>query len=111
MNRATIGVTAMLLCASAASAQQNTNQRGTVTAFDGKAISVATRDGTALEVLLPDGVNVSGTQAFTLADLKPGTHADIKVGETVFIAARPDAEGRLSAVRVQVSTNGVKPTQ
>ena len=111
MNRATIGLTALLLCASAASAQQNTNLRGTVTAFDGKAISVATRDGRALEVLLPDGVNVSGTQAVTLADLKPGTRADIEPGETIFIAARPDAEGRLSAVRAQVSTNGFKPTQ
>lgn len=176
-------------------AQQNTNVRGTVTAFDGTIISVQTRDGKALEVLLPEGVNVSGTKAFTLAELKPGsvlgvttvkradgatvaidvrpipatarlglspfdlqpestmtnaalegqqvstagaeltlnagagpikvlvppgtpmsqavpgTRADIKPGETIFIAARPNADGKLAAQRVQVSSNGVKPTQ
>jgi hypothetical protein len=187
---------AFAIASCSAWAQQNVNVRGTVSAFDGKTIAVATREGKAVEVQLPDGVNVSGTQPFTLADLKPGTvlgvttvrradgqliaidvrpipptarlglspfdlqpestmtnaaleaqvistngaeltlnpgsgnplkvlvppgtpmsravpgqRADIKPGETVFIAARPDEQGRLVAVRVQVSTNGVKPTQ
>jgi hypothetical protein len=185
----------LALTGAVAPAQTNTNIRGTVTAFDGKTIAVATREGRAVEVQLPETVNVAGTQAFTLADLKPGTvlgvttvrradgqliaidvrpipptarlglspfdlqpestmtnaaleaqvvsadgaeltlnhgggtlkvlvppgtpmsrsvpgnRADIKPGETVFIAARPDEQGRLVAVRVQVSTNGVKPTQ
>ena len=179
----------------AASAQTNTNVRGTVTAFDGRTVAVATREGKAVEVLLPDGVNVSGTKAITLADLKPGmplgvttvrradgqviaidirpipatarlglspfdlqpestmtnatlegqvvsaggaelvlnyaagavkvlvppgtpmsqavpgSRSDIKPGETIFFSARSDAEGTLTALRVQVSTNGVKPTQ
>ena len=34
-----------------------------------------------------------------------------KPGETIFVAARREADGKLVAVRVQVSTNGVKPTQ
>ena len=186
-----------LLCCGAATAwaQQASNIRGSVTAFDGRTIAVATREGAAVEVTLPESVNVSGTQAITLADLQPGTvlgvttvmradgqrvaidvrpipptarlglspfdlrpestmtnaslegqvvssigtelilnhgdgnvkvlvpagtpmsraipgtRADIKPGETIFIAARRDAEGKLTAVRVQVSTNGVKPTQ
>ena len=186
-----------LLCGgfTAASAQQATNIRGTVTAFDGQTIAVATRDGKAVEVALPEGVNVSGTKAITLAELKPGTvlgvttvrradgqliaidvrpipptarlglspfdlqpestmtnaalegqvvsaggtelvlspgggalkvlvpagtpmsqavpgsRADIKPGETIFISARREADGKLTAARVQVSTNGVKPTQ
>ena len=185
-----------LLCggAPAAWSQQASNIRGTVTAFDGKTIAVATREGQTVEVALPENVNVSGTKAFTLADAKPGTvlgvttvkrdgqlvaidvrpipptarlglsafdlqpestmtnaalegqvvstngtelmlnhgdgnvkvlvppgtpmsqaapgtRADIKPGETIFIAARRDAEGKLTAARVQVSTNGVKPTQ
>jgi hypothetical protein len=190
-------LTALLLTATCALAQAQTNMniRGTVTAFDGKTIAVATREGKAVEVQLPEAVNVSGTQAFTLADLKPGAvlgvttvrradgaliaidvrpipptarlglspfdlqpestmtnaalegqvvstdgaeltlnhgagtlkvlvppgtpmsravpgqRSDIKPGETIFIAARPDEQGRLVAVRVQVSTNGVKPTQ
>jgi hypothetical protein len=178
----------------AAQAQQAVNVRGTITAFDGKTIAVATREGMAVEVALPESVNVSGTKAFTLVDLKPGTvlgvttvkrggqlvaidvrpipptarlglspfdlqpestmtnaalegqvvssggaelmlnhgdgtlkvlvpagtpmsqalpgsRTDIKPGETIFIAARRDAEGKLTAARVQVSTNGVKPTQ
>ena len=186
---------ALLVGAGTAAAQQATNVRGTVTAFDGKTIAVATREGRALGVALPDGVNVSGTKAITLADLKPGTvlgvttvkradgatvaidvrpipptarlglspfdlqpestmtnaalegqvvssngtelvlnpgdgaikvlvppgapmsqavpgkREDIKPGETIFISARRDAEGKLTAARVQVSTNGVKPTQ
>jgi hypothetical protein len=198
MNPTYRSLTLLLLAAAAAlaQAQTNTNIRGTVAAFDGKTISVATREGKAVDVQLPETVNVAGTQAFTLADLKPGTvlgvttvrradgaliaidvrpipptarlglspfdlqpestmtnaslevqvvstdgaeltlnlgsgtplkvlvppgtpmsrsvpgqRADIKPGETVFIAARPDEQGRLVAVRVQVSTNGVKPTQ
>jgi Domain of unknown function (DUF5666) len=187
---------AMLCCfVSAASAQSSANIRGTVSAFDGRTIAVATREGRTVEVVLPEAMNVSGTKAITLADLKPGmplgvttirradgqvvaidirpipatarmglspfdlqpestmtnatlegqvvsaggaelvlnysagtikvlvppntpmsqavpgTRSDIKPGETIFIAARPDAEGKLIALRVQVSTNGVKPTQ
>lgn len=197
MNKLLRSLSMLLLgCGVAAAwAQQATNIRGTVTAFDGKTIAVATREGTAVEVALPETVNVSGTKAITLADLKPGTvlgvttikradgqvvaidvrpipptarlglspfdlqpestmtnaslegqvlsangaelmlnhgdgaikvlvppgtpmsqsvpgnRADIKPGETIFISARRDAEGKLTAARVQVSTNGVKPTQ
>ena len=187
---------ALLCCGAAAAwAQQASNIRGSVTAFDGRTIVVATREGAAVEVTLPETVNVSGTKAITLADLKPstvlgvttvkradgqlvaidvrpipptarlglspfdlqpestmtnaalegqvvssngtelmlnhgdgnvkvlvpsgtpmsqavpGARADIKPGETIFISARRDAEGKLTAVRVQVSANGVKPTQ
>lgn len=197
INRLTHALTLAVLCcaAQAAWAQQATNIRGTITAFDGQTIAVTTRDGKAVEVALPEGVNISGTRAVTLAELKPGTvlgvttvkradgqvvaidvrpipatarlglspfdlqpestmtnaslegqlvsaagtelvlnpgdgaievlvpagtpmsqavpgsRADIKPGETIFISARRDAEGKLTAARVQVSTNGVKPTQ
>ena len=181
--------------AGAAWAQQSVNVRGTVTAFDGKSIGVAAREGGAVEVALPEGVNVSGTKAITLEDIKlgmvlgvttikradgetvaidirpippaaplglspfdlapgatmtnamlegqavsaggselvlnyksgavkvlvppgtpmsqaiPGSRSDIKVGETIFISARIGADGKLTAARVQVSTNGIKPTQ
>jgi Domain of unknown function (DUF5666) len=191
-------LTGLLALTSVAALAQtnNTNVRGTVTAFDGKMIAVAAREGKTIEVSLPESVNVSGTQAFTLADLQPGTvlgvttikradgqlvaidvrpipptarlglspfdlqpestmtnamlegqvvstngaeltlnpgsgnplkvlvppgtpmsravpgkREDIKPGETIFIAARPDEQGKLVALRVQVSTNGAKPTQ
>jgi hypothetical protein len=197
MNRLIRSLSMALLCCgtSAAWAQQAINIRGTVTAFDGTTIAVTTREGNAVEVMLPDAINVSGTKAITLADLKPGTvlgvttikradgqviaidvrpipptarlglspfdlqpestmtnaslegqlvsangaelmlnhgdgsikvlvpagtpmsqsipgsRADIKPGETIFIAARRAADGKLTAARVQVSSNGVKPTQ
>jgi hypothetical protein len=183
------------LASGAVLAQQAINVRGTVAAFDGKVISVNARGGNLVQVELPETVNVSGTKAITLADIKagmtvaattiqradgqtvaidlrpipatapiglspfdlqpgstmtnallegqiestggaeltlnyktgtvkvlvppgtpmsqsiPGSRADIKPGETIFIAARAGADGKLTAARVQVSTNGVKPTQ
>ena len=41
----------------------------------------------------------------------PGTRADLKVGEYVFVAAQKAADGKLTAQRVQVSKTGVKPPQ
>ena len=184
-----------MMCSTAACAQ-NTNVRGTISAFDGKVISVKTRDGSDMQVDVPDAVTVLTTQALKLSDLKPGQpvavttvrraadgatvaidvrplsatanlglsaydlqpestmtnaaleglvqssagyelilnyktgtvkvlvpegtpmsrsapgeRSDIKVGETVFIPARPAADGKLTALRVQVSKDGVKPTQ
>ncbi|MDF2118486.1 hypothetical protein PY365_23195 [Roseiarcaceae bacterium H3SJ34-1] len=169
------------------------NVRGVITAFDGKAIQIKANDGRAVEVALPEGVNVAATKAFSLADIKPGmmlgvttvvrddkvvaidvhpippvvkpglspydlqpqstmtnavleasakaangdeltldyktgtvkvlvppgtpmsqsvpgSREDLKAGETIYVAAR-DEGGKLTAVRVQVSKDGVKPTQ
>jgi len=41
----------------------------------------------------------------------PGSRADLKPGETVYVAARKGDGDTLTAVRVQVSKDGVKPTQ
>jgi hypothetical protein len=41
----------------------------------------------------------------------PGARADLVVGEYVFIGAQQAADGTLSAARVQVSKDGVKPPQ
>jgi hypothetical protein len=46
-----------------------------------------------------------------LVRAEPGTRADLKVGEYVFIGAQQAADGALSAARVQVSKDGVKPPQ
>ena len=188
---------AVLIISGSAFAQtpQSFNIRGTVTSFDGRMIRVEARGAGPLEVELPETVNVSGTKAFSLSDVKPGmvlgvttikradgetvaidvrpipataplglspfdlaagstmtnatlegqavlangselvlnyksgtvkvlvppgtpmsqsapgSRADIKPGETIFIVARIGAGDKLTAARVQVSTNGVKPTQ
>ena len=175
---------------------QNVNIRGVVTGFDGKTITVNSRDAGTVQVALPDTVNISGTKAFSMADIRPGmvlgvttvrradnetvaidvrpipptaplglsafdlapgatmtnatlegqavsasgaelvlnyksgsvkvivppgtpmsqsvpgaSRSDIKPGETIFIVARIGEGNQLTALRVQVSTNGVKPTQ
>jgi len=190
------GLAGIISLLSAAACAQNTNLRGTVTAFDGKVISVKVLDGRDLKVELPDNAPVNITKPLKLSDLKmgqtvgvttikrpadgatvaidvrpisatanqgltpydlqpgstmtnaviegsvqgasgheltlnyktgtvkvlvpegtpmsqsaPGERSDIKTGETIYIAARPESDGRLTAIRVQVSKDGVKPTQ
>ena len=175
---------------------QNMNLRGTVTAFDGKVISVKVRDGRDLMVELPDNAPVNITKPLSLADLKPGQmvgvttirrasdgatvaidvrpipatanpgltaydlqpgstmtnaaleamvqssngeeftlnyktgtvkvlvpngtpmsqvvpgqRSDIKPGETIFMPTKPAPDGKLTALRAQVSKDGVNPTQ
>lgn len=80
--------------ATPAFAQQNLNLRGLVTAFDGKVISVKTRDGGDVKVDLPETVNVNATKAFTMADIKPGMTMGVTTikradGATVAIDVRP----------------------
>ena len=182
------------LAAGPALAQQSTNVRGTIAAFDGKTISIKSNAGQDVSIAMPDNVNVSITRPFTLADAKPGmmlgvttiqkdgqtiaidvrpipataptglspydlqpqstmtngsleaavastgaqeltlnlkgsmvkvlvppgtpmsraapgSRDDLKPGETIYVAARRDDAGSLTAVRVQVSKDGVKPTQ
>lgn len=177
-----------------AAAQQSANIRGTITAFDGKILTVAARDGGTVAVELPETVNVAITKKFALSDITPGmalgvttvrrgdqviaidvrpipatanmgltpydlqpestmtnatfegaaqvangneitlnyrsgtvkalvvpgtamsqaapgTRADLKVGEAVFVAARREADGRIAVLRVQVGKDGVAPTQ
>jgi hypothetical protein len=48
------------------------NIRGTITAFDGKVLSVHTREGQDLALSVPDTTNVAIHKAFALADIKPG---------------------------------------
>lgn len=194
LSMAFLGAVAMAASV-AALAQQSVNVRGTITAFDGRIISVNSRDGGPVQVELPENVNVSATGPFSLADIKPGmplgvttvkradgqliaidvrpipptaplglspfdlqpgstmtnalmegaavstggneltlnyktgtvkvlvpagtpmsravpgNRADIKPGETIFVFARVMEGNRLVAARVQVSKDGLKPTQ
>ena len=51
------------------------------------------------------------TAATTMSQSAPGSRADLKPGETVYVFARKGESGALAAVRVQVSKNGINPTQ
>lgn len=44
-----------------------------------------------------------------LARTVPGSRADLVVGESVFTVAQPASDGKLSAARVMVGKDGVKP--
>ena len=181
--------------AAAFAQQQTVNIRGTISAFDGKMLSVKTKAGGDVSVELPEAVNVATTKAFGMNDIKPGmvlgvttvkradgtvvaidvrpippaaaqglsphdlapdstmtnasvegvvaaaggqeltlnyktgsvkalitsattmsqsapgSRADLKPGETVYVLARKGEGGALTAVRVQVSKDGINPTQ
>lgn len=84
------------------STMTNATLEGQVQSSGGSELVLNYKTGT-VKVLVPPGTPMS--QAI------PGNRADIKAGETVFIAARLGADGKLTATRIQVSTNGVKPTQ
>jgi len=55
-----------------ADAQAPTRVRGTISGFDGKTLSVRTRDGKAVDVQLADRTEIVFTQPIKLADIKPG---------------------------------------
>ena len=46
-----------------------------------------------------------------MAQAAPGTRADLKAGETVFVFGNKDDAGKITAARVQVSKDGIKPVQ
>ena len=61
----------------AAYAQTNMRVRGTVTALDGKVVSVKSRDGKDLKLQFPESGAVVAAKAITLADLKPGDYVGV----------------------------------
>jgi hypothetical protein len=68
---------ALALACNAADAQTNMRVRGTVTAFDGKVVSVKSRDGKDLKLQLPENGVVVSAKAITLAELKPGDYVGV----------------------------------
>ena|SRR5690349_19631536 len=84
--------TAGLCIAGAADAQTTTRLRGTITTIDGNTMSVKSREGKDLNVLIPDNVVVAVAKPIRFEDIKQGDY----VGATTM--AKPD--GTLTAVEV-----------
>jgi len=83
-------------------AQQKTQRiRGTITAFDGKMLSVKSREGKDLMAELTGKASVATAKAITLADLKPGAY--------VGVTTRKGADGALVALEVHTLPPSVKP--
>jgi hypothetical protein len=84
------------LCAGAALAQNAppTRIRGTIAALNGQTLSVDTREGSKVDILLNDPLTVSTVKRFDLADVKQGSY--------VGIATRTGANGERDALEVLV---------
>ena len=63
---------ALIGSAAAFAQQQNVNVRGTISAFDGKMLSIKLKAGGDVSVELPEAANVATTKAFGMNDIKPG---------------------------------------
>jgi hypothetical protein len=195
MNIRIIALLAMLGLATVAQAQNQQRIRGTITAVAGDTVSVKSREGENLQLVLPANANIGTVKKVELADIKPGsfvgtsavkgedgvlvareihvlppntnpghrpwdlepgstmtnanvstvmqsvkgrvltleyqggsqkvlvpegtpivlgipaTRADLKVGEYIYANAEIGADGRITAQRVQVSKDGVRPPQ
>jgi hypothetical protein len=83
---------ALLLAGITAEAQTTMRVRGTITAISGDVVSIKSRDGKDLTLVLNEKTGVATAKAITLADLKPG--------EYVGIASLRNAEGKLVAREV-----------
>ena len=84
------------------STMTNASLEGSVAGSSTQEITLNHGGGT-VKVMVPPGTPMS--QAV------PGARVDLKPGETIYVAARREEGGALTAVRVQVSKDGVKPTQ
>jgi hypothetical protein len=87
---------AACLGATAAVAQNAppTRIRGTIAGLEGQTLSINTREGTKVDVLLNDPLTVATVKKVDLADIKPNAY--------VGIATRTGAGGELQAIEVLV---------
>ena len=86
--------TALAVVSAAANAQAPTPLRGTITGLDGHVLSVKSRDGKDVKLMLADKFRVSYAKAITLAEIKPG--------DFVGPASRKRPDGSLEAISIQL---------
>ncbi|MES2565067.1 MAG: hypothetical protein V4637_20440 [Pseudomonadota bacterium] len=93
--------TLIFLASSAAQAQTTQRVRGTITGLEGNMLSVKTREGKDVKLMLSEKTVVVASKALKLEELKPGEY----VGATT--QARPD--GSMIAVEVHSISATAKP--
>lgn len=82
------------------STMTNANVEAVVTAAGKRELTLKYKDGEQ-KILVPEGT--------PLARSVPGSRADLVAGEYVFVAAQAFPDGKMTALRIQVSKDGVKP--
>jgi hypothetical protein len=80
----------------------NANVESIVQATGNRELTLKYKDG-AQKILVPEGVPI--------VRAVPGARSDLAVGEYVFVIAQAASDGQLTALRIQVSKDGVKPPQ
>jgi hypothetical protein len=80
----------------------NANVEAAVVAAGNRELTLRYKDG-AQKILVPEGIPIVRTV--------PGSRADLAVGEYVFVAAQAFPDGKMTALRIQVSKDGVRPPQ
>ncbi len=85
---------ALLLSIAPVSAQQPTRVRGTIETIDGNKLTVKSREGTTVTVVLKDGAAVRGVEKAALADIKQNSF--------VGITAMPQPDGTQKAIEVHI---------
>jgi len=84
---------------SSVSAQaQNVRVRGTIEKLDGNVLTVKSRDGAELKLVLKDNVRIAGVVKASVADVKPDSN--------VAITSRPRADGTLEAFELRIAPAG-----
>ncbi|HLQ26388.1 MAG TPA: DUF5666 domain-containing protein [Acidiferrobacterales bacterium] len=69
---------------------------------NGRELTLKYKDGTQ-KILVPEGTPIATTV--------PADRSFLVPGEYVFVTARVEADGKMTALRIQVSKDGVKPPQ
>jgi hypothetical protein len=94
---------ALLLAVSSASAQQPPARvRGTIEAVDGPVLTVKSRDGATVKVMVTDNVAVRGIIKASLSDIKAGGY--------VGVTGMPQADGSQKAIEVHVFPEAMRGT-
>jgi hypothetical protein len=83
---------------SVAAQAQNVRVRGTIEKLDGNVLTVKSRDGAELKLMLKDNVRIAGVVKASLGD--------IKTDSNVAITSRPRADGTLEAFELRIAPAG-----
>jgi hypothetical protein len=90
------------ICAQAQQSPVPSRIRGTIERADGPLLTVKARDGSDVQLRVPDNVSVSGIERITLGDIKPGTF--------IGVAAMPQADGSQKALSVHLFPESMRGT-